>query len=229
MTPAETTSPAGTGHGQAAEPGEPPIYCLVPPDLSQLWEPLCRHFAGNPDVEVMIDQRRRERRAGIDRRDLQTRGARDHVERRLADGLEGRRFSERRAIPIPVGERPALSPDLYCYAEQLRFVRRFDGSPLHREVARLRVLAGAWRDRCRDAESEANGLLRALVRVADDLGRVKSWSPRKTIALHRAQQTIEHFRQSHLGNVQAPGSNGTSIRRSSAGLARSRAAETSRR
>ena len=216
MTPVGTTSPTGAGDGQAAEQREATIYCLVPPELSQLWEPLCRHFAGDPDLEVMVDQRRRDRRAGIDRRDLQTRGARDHVERRVAGGLEGRRFSERRAIPIPVDERPALSPDLYCYAEQLRFVRRFDGSPLHREVARLRVLAGEWRDRCRDAESEANGLLRALVRVADDLGKVKSWSPRKTIALHRAQQTIEQFRQSHLGNVQAAGSNGTPIRRTGA-------------
>lgn len=229
MTPAGITSTAQNGHGQAAEPSEPTIYCLVPPELSQLWEPLCRHFADDSGVEVMVDQRRRDRRAGIDRRDLQTRGTHDHVERRLAGGLEGRRFSERRAIPIPVDERPALSPDLFCYADQLRFVRRFDGSPLHREVARLRTLAGAWRDRCRDSESEANGLLRALVRVADDLGKVKSWSPRKTIALHHAQQTIEHFRQSHLGSVQAAGTNGTWIRRSGASSTRSKAAESARR
>jgi hypothetical protein len=176
-----------------------------------------------------MDQRRRERRAGIDRRDLQTRGAPDRVERRLAGGLEGRRFSERRAIPIPVEERPALSPDLYCYADQLRFVRRFEGSPLHREVARLRALAGAWRDRCRDAEREANGLLRALVRVADDLGRVRSWSPRKSIALHRAQQTIEGFRQSHLGGVPSPGSHGTPIRRSSVGRTSTSATKSSAR
>jgi hypothetical protein len=205
------------GTSTAREPAtdrvEQAIYCIVPPELSKLWDPLRHHFAGDPSVQVVVDQRRRDRREGTDRRDLQSRGASDHVERRLAGGLEGRRFSERRAIPIPVDERPSLSPDLYCYADQLRFVRRFEGSPLHREVARLRALAGAWRDRCRDAESEANGLLRALVRVADDLGKVKSWSPRKSIALHRAQQTIERFRQSHLGNVQTAGSSETTIRR----------------
>ena len=209
-----TTSPIETAQETAPESTGPTIYCIVPPELAELMEPLCRHFAGDPGVEVIADQRHRERRAGIDRRDLQTHGAPDHVERRMAGGLEGRRFSERRAIPIPLEERPALSPDLYCYADQLRFVRRFEGSPLHREVARLRVLAGAWRDRCRDAESEANGLLRALVRVADDLGKVRSWSPRQSIALHRTQQTIERFRQSHLGGVQTARSNGTSIRRS---------------
>jgi hypothetical protein len=203
-----------TAREPATDPPEATIYCIVPPELSKLWEPLHRHFAGDPSVEVIVDQRRRDRRAGVDRRDLQSNGAAEYIERRLAGGLEGRRFSERRAIPIPIDERPSLSPDLYCYADQLRFVRRFEGSPLHREVVRLKELAGAWRDRCRDAEGEANGLLRALIRVADDLGKVKSWSPRKSIALHRAQQTIERFRQSHVGSVQTAGSHGTPIRRS---------------
>jgi hypothetical protein len=187
------------------------IYCVVPPELSELSEPLWHHFDGDPNVRVVVEQRRGERRTGSDRRDLDGRGAPDRFERRLARGLEGRRFGERRAIPIPVEERPALSPDLYCYADQLRFVRRLEGSPLHWDLARLRALAGGWRDRCRDAEREATGLLRALVRVADDLSKLRSWSPRKFMALHYARQTIERYREAHLSGAQL-GSNGGAAR-----------------
>jgi hypothetical protein len=203
-----TTLPAEARQQSKDHSGETQstIYCVVPPELSELWEPLCGHFAGDPTIQVVIEQRRSERRSGNDRR-YGADGAPSGVDRRLARGLEGRRFGERRAIPIPVEERPALSPELYCYADKLSFVRRLEGSTLHWDLTRLRLLAGEWRDRCRDAEREATGLLRTLVRVTDDLGKVRSWSPRKFMAVYRAQQTIEHYRMDHLSGGHAPSSN----------------------
>ncbi len=144
----------------------------------------------------MEQRRRRDRRRGKDRR--QGGGpAAEAVERRLGRELEGRRFGERRAVLVPVDEQPALPPDLYGYADQLGFVRRVDGSRLDLDVARLKEMAAQWRDRCRDAEREATGLLRTLVGVADDLGRLRTWSPRRFMAVHRVQRTIERYHQGH--------------------------------
>jgi hypothetical protein len=198
MRPPRTTTPLdGTREGSKSRPTEtqPMVYCFVPPELSELVEPLVRHFWDDP-VEVVPERRRTERRSGRDRRKA---GARPPggLERRLAPDLEGRRFGERRATLLPVEEQPALPPDLYCYADQLRFMRRFEGSRLYWQLARLRALAAEWRDRCRDAEREAAGLLRTLVGVADDLERVRPWSPRRFMAVRRAQRGIEHYRQSH--------------------------------
>jgi hypothetical protein len=184
------------------------IYCIVPQELSGLWEPLYSYFADDPNVQVVIEQRRGERRSRDDRRGMVSGPTPARVERRLGRGLEGRRFSERRATPIPVEEPPALSPELYCYADQLSFVRRLEDSTLHWDLARLRALAGEWRDRCRDAEREVTGLLGALIWVADDLGKLRSWSPRRFMALHRATETIERYREAHLDEAQMVGSNG---------------------
>lgn len=185
----------------------PTIYCVVPAELSELREPLLDHFSGDSTIEVVIERRRGERRRGKDRRGGDGRSAAE-VERRLARDLEGRRFGERRATLLPVEEQPALPPDLYGYADQLSFVRRLEGSRLHLDVARLKETAEAWRERCRAAERETTGLLRALVGVAEDLGRVRSWSPRRFMAVHRAQRTIERYRQVHSNGTHAVGSNG---------------------
>jgi hypothetical protein len=196
--------PEDSGSG-STEP-QPTIYCLVPSELSELTEPLRRHFSGDPKVEVVVERRGGERRTGRERR----RGGRaaDGVERRLARGLEGRRFGERRGMLLPVEERPALPPDLYAYADQLGFVRRYDGSRLGVDVERLKEVASQWRDRCREAEREATGLLRALVGVADDLGGLRTWSPRRFMAAHRAQRTIERYHEGHSGETHATSANG---------------------
>jgi hypothetical protein len=183
-----------------------PIYCVVPAELSELWEPLSRHFSGDSTVEVVMERRRGERRRGKDRRGGSRAVA--GVERRRARDLEGRRFGERRAMLLPVEEQPALPPDLYCYADQLGFVRRLEGSRLHSDMARLKETAAAWRDRCRDAEREATGLLRALVGVAEDLGSARSWSPRRFMAVHRAQRAIESYRRIHSDGQRTAASNG---------------------
>ncbi len=191
---------AGQSGNGSTEP-QSTIYCVVPPELSELSEPLTLHFSGDSRLEVVMEQRRADRRRGKDRRRAGGRPA-AAVERRLARELEGRRFGERRAKPLPVEEQPALPPDLYCYADQLSFVRRLDGLTPYLDAARLK--AAQWRERCRDAEREATGLLRALVGVADDLGRWRTWSPRRFMAVHRAQRTIERYRQGHLAGAPAP-------------------------
>lgn len=191
---------AGQSGNGSAEP-QSTIYCVVPAELSELSEPLTLHFSGDSKLEVVMEQRRADRRRGKDRRKAGGRPA-AAVERRLARELEGRRFGERRAKPVPVEEKPALPPDLYCYADQLSFVRRLDGLTPYLDAARLK--AAQWRERCRDAEREATGLLRALVGVADDLGRWRTWSPRRFMAVHRAQRTIERYRQGHLEGAPAP-------------------------
>jgi hypothetical protein len=204
-----TTKPMEQTRGQPGQPSAEPqatIYCMVPLELSRLREPLAGHFSDSR-VEVVLERRRRERRSGRDRRAGDGRAAAG-VERRLEAALEGRRFGERRAVLLPVEEPPALPPDLYGYLDQLTFVRRLESSRLHMDEARLKEMAAAWRDRCRDAEQEAAGLLRTLVGVADDLGRVRSWSPRRFLAVHRAQRAIERHRQDHSNGVYAPGSNG---------------------
>jgi hypothetical protein len=52
------------------------IYCVVPPELEEeMYEKLREYYAGNPNVEVILD-----RRTGPDRRHAKDPGA--HAERR---------------------------------------------------------------------------------------------------------------------------------------------------
>lgn len=41
------------------------IYCVVPPELAdELYDKLVSHYSGNPNVQVIIDRRSADRRAG---------------------------------------------------------------------------------------------------------------------------------------------------------------------
>ena len=41
------------------------IYCVVPPELAdQLYDKLVAHYADDPNVEVIVDRRKSERRSG---------------------------------------------------------------------------------------------------------------------------------------------------------------------
>lgn len=41
------------------------IYCAIPPELAdELYDKLVKHYANNPNVEVIIDRRKSDRRAG---------------------------------------------------------------------------------------------------------------------------------------------------------------------
>src|SRR3954464_9822710 len=81
------------------------IYCVIPRALADLLhEPLREHFRDEPDVEVIVDVRRRERRSGLRRRI--TEAPPDAAERRRVRAEEGRRVGERRALTMPVTAPP---------------------------------------------------------------------------------------------------------------------------
>ena len=61
------------------------IYCVVPPDMAdELYDPLRAHYEGDPDVTVIIDRRRGERRSPHSERpgDRELRELRDRRRRR---------------------------------------------------------------------------------------------------------------------------------------------------
>jgi hypothetical protein len=84
------------------------IYCVVPEELSdELYPKLSKYYEGDPNVKVIIDRRKSDRRAGEDRRT----GERD--DEKLADVLpmDGRREQrDRRRSRIP-GEFPPIEPE----------------------------------------------------------------------------------------------------------------------
>jgi hypothetical protein len=86
-----------------------PLYLLVPAALeSEVLEPLREHFAGDDDVEVIVERRSGERRLGIDDRILRQYSAAQ---------------SERRAQIVP-RSLPPLPPAMQAHAGRLRVVQR---------------------------------------------------------------------------------------------------------
>ncbi len=67
------------------------IYCVVPPELAEeLFEKLTEHYADDPNVTVIIDQRRSARRErGGEPPEGQRRELRDRRRRRVAGDLPG--------------------------------------------------------------------------------------------------------------------------------------------
>lgn len=108
-------------------------YCLIPEELApKLHELLRRHFRDDPEVEVVVESRWRERRSGKDRRakkgKLPANG-----ERRLIRSLAGRRAGERRAPVTPLDETPELPRRARAHADRIGFVRRAEPSGQRRE------------------------------------------------------------------------------------------------
>jgi hypothetical protein len=65
------------------------IYCVVPPELAdELFDKLTAHYAGDPNVTVIVDQRKRERRdRGASSPEDQRRTVRDRRRRRVTGDL----------------------------------------------------------------------------------------------------------------------------------------------
>ncbi|MGI8803225.1 MAG: hypothetical protein ACR2KV_13830 [Solirubrobacteraceae bacterium] len=65
------------------------IYCVVPPELAdELFDKLTEHYADDPNVTVMVDQRKSARRApGSAPLEDQRRELRDRRRRRIAGDL----------------------------------------------------------------------------------------------------------------------------------------------
>jgi RNA polymerase sigma-70 factor (ECF subfamily) len=104
------------------------VYCLVPFSLAaKLHEPLRAHFTGDPDVEVVVERRARDRRAAPERRAVSE--APDGERRRIRNE-GGRRVGPRRAPTLPV-EAPLLPRKARPYADELAFVERLEPSEEH--------------------------------------------------------------------------------------------------
>ena len=59
------------------------IYCVVPEELAdELYPKLAKYYEDDPNVKVIIDRRKSERRAGEDRRDRDGRDGEESTPRR---------------------------------------------------------------------------------------------------------------------------------------------------
>jgi hypothetical protein len=78
------------------------IYCVVPEELAdELYPKLAKYYQDDPNVKVIIDRRKSERRAGEDRRD---RDGRDD------DASTPRREIRDRRRPRVAGDFPRVDP-----------------------------------------------------------------------------------------------------------------------
>lgn len=129
----------------------PIVYCLVPAELSaKLHEPLRGHFAENPNVQVVVERRREDRRR-MERRDASS-GAPAMGERRVRD-VEGRRAGERRAPVFPIAEPPPLPRRLRRHADQVVFVQRLEPAAEEAEDRDTARLVARFKDGDREAFS----------------------------------------------------------------------------
>ena len=77
------------------------IYCVVPEELAdELYPKLAKYYEDDPNVKVIIDRRKAERRAGEDRRDREARNE---------DGTPRREIRDRRR-PRVAGDFPRVDP-----------------------------------------------------------------------------------------------------------------------
>lgn len=98
-------------------------YCVVPFELApKLHDVLREHFAADPSVEVVVEQRAADRRSSGERRTLAEQPLR---ERRKVRGERGRRAGERRATTVP-STPPPLPRQARRYAAELSFIERFE-------------------------------------------------------------------------------------------------------
>src|SRR4051812_41358472 len=114
-------------------------YCIVARDLAErLHVPLRRHFAADPSVEVVVERRASERRAGRARR-VHAAGEAE-TERRSIRAEAGRRVADRRATALPVHLQAELPRKVRPFAERLVFIERCEPTTQQledRDTARL--------------------------------------------------------------------------------------------
>jgi RNA polymerase sigma-70 factor (ECF subfamily) len=109
------------------------IYCLVPIELAgRLHDTLRRHFGEDPEVEVVIERRHRERRSDAERRvavaDAAAAGLPE--ERRRIRSATGRRVADRRAATVTLSAEtaPELPRRVRRHAGEIVFVERLEPS-----------------------------------------------------------------------------------------------------
>jgi RNA polymerase sigma-70 factor (ECF subfamily) len=156
--------------------GRPVVYCLIPRDLApRLHEQLRRHFADDPAVEVVVEQRAAERRRGGDRRAGRSL-APPVRERRRVRASEGRRITERRAALVTVDAPGPLPRRAREHARRLVFAERLEPTGQAAEDADTVRLVARIQAGDRDAFAtlymryfdRVYGYLRILTRSATD-------------------------------------------------------------
>ena len=166
----------GRGEGQV-------VYCVVPPRLARIKPRLCEHFAGKPEVEVVVDQRAGERREADA----------SELTERLVPGLERRTIDGRRAS-VPIRELP-LPPELRRYEKDLTFLAA-PASP----AEYVAEPGDSWRDRCLAAEEQARLLAGSLISTTDALRSRGGMSPRRYLEVARAEAALERYRNWRTGS-----------------------------
>jgi len=79
------------------------IYCVVPEELAdELYPKLAAYYEDDPNVKVIIDRRKSERRSGEDRRDREARDVEENTPRR--EQRDRRR-------PRVAGDFPRVDPE----------------------------------------------------------------------------------------------------------------------
>jgi RNA polymerase sigma-70 factor (ECF subfamily) len=116
------------------------VYCVVPWELGEkLHEPLRRHFADDTTVEVVVEQRGRERRKRPERRTAETPV---ETERRRVNAADGRRVAERRAPAMPVDAQWLLPRRALAHADRLTWLERVEPTAQRAEdVSTARLVA----------------------------------------------------------------------------------------
>jgi RNA polymerase sigma-70 factor (ECF subfamily) len=110
----------------------PIVYCLVPRDVApKLHEPLRRHFALDPTIEVVLERRSTDRRSEGERRADEP-DPPCAPDRRRIRNRHGRRVGERRAATVVVAQ-PRLPRRARAYADRIWFVERIEPSEQHSE------------------------------------------------------------------------------------------------
>jgi RNA polymerase sigma-70 factor (ECF subfamily) len=119
----------------------PVIYCIVPSGLAdELHDPLREFYRDDPNVQVIVEQRATDRRAGVDRREAEA-AEEPKRERRQVRARSGRRIDQRRAALMPV-QPPELPEVAMAHVEELQFVERLEPSTQAREDADTARLIG---------------------------------------------------------------------------------------
>ncbi len=105
------------------------LYCVLPAGLAfELHDRLREHFSDLDDLEVIVERRRRDRRAEPERRTADE-GPPTEAERRRIRNAEGRRVADRRGTRAPA-EIPALPRFAGAHRELIVFQERFEPSSL---------------------------------------------------------------------------------------------------
>jgi hypothetical protein len=169
------------------------VYCLIPRALeSELLEPLRAHYADDPRVEVIVEQRVGPRRSGIDRRALNLEAP--ETDRRRS-GRDRRQRADRRAPQIP-RELAPLPPPFDAHADRIRWAQRLAPVSRGTESLPLPELIAAIHAGDPGATTEFYWRMfeRVYSRLRQQLGRYTNPDGHMPRTFGRLLDELEHYR-----------------------------------